>query len=267
MSSTDPSSDRPERTERTEHFETAQPAELDLNVGSGSVRVELVEDATSVDVVVRSGQGPWWTGRLREMLGAVGNLQSGGPVGPTPSADAVSATEISFSPGRSRLVLRTPRSGAGKMWPLDVVVTAPVRSRVLVRTGSASTEVSGAAATVDASTGAGDVTLGDVQDETQVRTGSGDVRTGHLHQGGRLRSGSGDLVVDATSGSLDLVTGSGALRIGISAGVLAELDVSSGSGRATSTLSAAVAPSGEAESIQVRGRTGSGDVLVQAADA
>lgn len=263
MSAPESSSDR---ADRTETFDTTQPAELDLNVGSGSVRVELVDDATSVHVVVRAGQGPWWAGRLGEVLSAVGNLQAGGPGGATSGTDAVTATEISFSPSRSRLVLRTPRSGAGRTWPLDVVVTAPTRSRVLVRTGSASTEVNGVAAAVDASTGAGDVTLGDVADEAQVRTGSGDVRTGHLHRGGRLRSGSGDLVVDATSGSLDLVTGSGALRIGISAGVLAELDVSSGSGRATSTLPAAAAPSGEAESIQVRGRTGSGDVLVQAAD-
>ncbi|MEO6879422.1 MAG: DUF4097 family beta strand repeat-containing protein [Mycobacteriaceae bacterium] len=255
----------PERPERTESFDTTQPAELDLTVGSGTVRIELVDDATSVRVVVRAGPGPWWAGRLGEVLTAVGNLQAPAPGGGAPGTDAVTATEISFSPGRSRLVLRTPRSGGGRTWPLDVVVTAPTRSRVLVRTGSASTEVIGVAAAVDASTGAGDVTLGDVADEIQVRTGSGDVRTGHLHRGGRLRSGSGDLVVDATSGSLDLVTGSGALRIGISAGVLAELDVSSGSGRATSTLPSATAPSGAADSIRVRGRTGSGDVVVQAA--
>lgn len=252
-------------TERAESFATTEPAELDLNVGSGSLRIALVDDATSVDVVVRAGQGPWWAGRLGEVLSAVGNLQSSGPGGASSGIDAVAATEISFSPGRSRLVLRTPRSGAARMWPLDVVVTAPARSRVLLRTGSASTEVSGVAAAVEASAGTGDTTLGDVAGEIQVRTGSGYVRTGHLHQGGRLRSGSGDLVVDATSGSLDLATGSGAVRIGISSGVLAELDVSSGSGRATSTLPTAAAPSGETESIRVRGRTGSGDVLVQAA--
>jgi hypothetical protein len=61
---------------------------------------------------------------------------------------------------------------------------------------------------------------------------------------------------------MDLTTGSGGLTIGVHAGVLAELDLSSGSGRARSELDVRqTAPAGEPV-LWLRGRTASGDVLV-----
>jgi DUF4097 and DUF4098 domain-containing protein YvlB len=133
----------------------------------------------------------------------------------------------------------------------------------------------------DVTTGSGDVELGSVSGRTRVRTGSGQVSVaatggpaeirassgtvavGEVAGDLGVRTGSGDVVIaDARSGNLDLTTGSGGLRIGVHPGVGAELDLTSGSGRATSDLEVTeVAPERPA-TLQVRGRTGSGDVLV-----
>jgi DUF4097 and DUF4098 domain-containing protein YvlB len=99
-----------------------------------------------------------------------------------------------------------------------------------------------------------------------VQTGSGDVRLGSVARDLSARTGSGDLtVVDASAGGLELTTGSGQLRVGIHTGVLAELDVSSGSGRAHSDLPVGGPPSEGGVTLRVRARTGSGDALVTAA--
>jgi len=58
------------------------------------------------------------------------------------------------------------------------------------------------------------------------------------------------------------------LRVGVHPGVAAELDLSSASGRARSELPVSErAPEGVDTVVRVRGRTGSGDVLVTRADA
>jgi DUF4097 and DUF4098 domain-containing protein YvlB len=133
----------------------------------------------------------------------------------------------------------------------------------------------------DVTTGSGDVELGPVSGRTRVRTGSGQVSVAATGGPGEIRAssgtvsvgevagdlgvrtGSGDVVIaDARSGHLDLTSGSGGLRIAVHPGVGAELDLTSGSGRASSDLEVtAVAPERPA-TLQVHGRTGSGDVLV-----
>jgi hypothetical protein len=79
----------------------------------------------------------------------------------------------------------------------------------------------------------------------------------------RLRTGSGDVTVsDARSGDLEITTGSGGVRIGVHPGVGAELDLVSGSGKARSELDVSGEAPQKPTALQVRGRTGSGDVLV-----
>lgn len=266
-----------DQSPRIEQFAVSGPAELELHVGAGSVRVDLVEDASTVQVSVALGQGNRWQQGLSGVLAALGTNQPDAP-GTGPGADALAATQVSGSSERNRVVVRSPQTGAARTVALDVTVVAPLGSRLVARSGSAGVEVSGTAGSVDVSTGSGDVTVADVERDVDLRTGSGDVRTGHLHQGGRARTGSGDLTVDAAAGSLDLVTGSGDLRIGIAPGVLAELDVRSGSGSARSDLplvepaadgvetdAGGEAGGGTASRTLVRARTGSGDALVHGA--
>ena len=257
--------------ERHEHFPVDGAVEVEIHLGSGSLRVELLADATAVEVSVVAGQGSWWqqgwSGGLSgvlAMLGAQATDTAAAPSSAGGGTEALAATQIAYSPTRGRLIVRGPQMGPARAVPLHVRITAPAESHLRTRTGSAPVEVTGTAASVDLSAGSGDVTVQDVKRGVDVRTGSGAVRAGRLAQGGRIRTGSGDLVIDAALGDVDLTTGSGDLRIGIAAGVLAELDVRSGAGTARSELplTTEAAAGGTA---RVRARTGSGNAVVHAA--
>ncbi len=257
------------------------------------VTVQIRPDPTS--------QPPWNVG-IGGLLNWLGEQTGATPPGAL-AAEAVRRTVIDFT-GR-RLTVRTPREAPLRTVPLMIEVSAPAGSSINARSGSADVAVTGVSAALDVATGSGqvqaqrctgaaevrtgsgDVRLGTVLGQLQVRTGSGevdvisvegtrgsgtvhtssgDVRLGAVAHDVSARTGSGDLtVVDASAGGLELTTGSGQLRVGIHPGVLAELDVSSGSGRARSDLPVGGPPAEGDVVLRVRARTGSGDALVTAA--
>lgn len=257
------------------------------------VAVQIRPDPTS--------QPPWTVG-IGGLLTWLGE-QTGAIPPSAIAAEAVRRTVVDFTGGR--LTVRTPREVPLRTVPLIIQVSAPQGSSINARSGSADVAVIGTAAALDVETGSGqvraqrctgaaevrtssgDVRLGTVLGQLRVRTGSGEVDVisvegaqgnGMVHTGSgavRLgavahdvsaRTGSGDLtVVDASAGGLNLTSGSGQLRVGIHPGVLAELDVSSGSGRARSDLPVGGPPAEGDVVLRVRARTGSGDALVTAA--
>lgn len=205
----------------------------------------------------------------------------------------------------NRLVVHGPRHMPLRGVPLAISVSAPAGSSLHTRSGSADVRVTGTAGSAHVGTGSGDISLQRAQGRAQVKTGSGTVRLGPmlgglsarsgsgdlevaaLHGSGDLHSGSGDIwlgsvssdqvslrtgsgdltVTDAAHGRLDLVTGSGDLRIGIRKGVVAELDLLSGSGRTRSELPVSDEPPEGEPALWVRARTGSGEAIVGSATA
>ncbi|HVL82682.1 MAG TPA: DUF4097 family beta strand repeat-containing protein [Pseudonocardia sp.] len=276
------------------------PAELELTVDVGRVSVRLGDDVAEVRVEVRhdpSASTPFTQG-ISGILGWLG----AGPDGPTAedtAAAAVRDAEITWSEGARLLVVRSSEDLTLRTLPLAVTVTAPAGSRLTARTGAGDITVDGRAGRAAVRTGSGNVRLGPVAGEvdvttgsgrvdlgpldaraqvrtgsgavrlaatagpTEVKAGSGDVTVGTVAADLGVRSGSGDVTVDdARAGRIAVIAGSGSVRIGVHPGVAAELDLSSGSGRAHSELEiGAVAPAGGAP-LHLRGRTGSGDVLV-----
>ncbi len=289
--------------ERRQSFESAGPAELDLTVGAGRVSVALAE-GTQVTVSVRAdaSAGGSWAQGLSDLIGWISEATGGGLASADLAEDAVDAVEITWSEIGRRLVVRPPAELPLKAVPLVVDVTAPTGSRVDVHAGSARVTVTGSAGNVgvrtgsgelnvaavdgdvDIATGSGGVTIGPVTGRSRLRAGSGrisvasvggpsevkagsaEVRFGAVHADLSARTGSGDLIVaDAHGGRLDLKSGSGGLRVGVHAGVGAELDLSSGTGRAHSELPVASAPPEKRPTLVIRGRSGTGDVLVSPA--
>ncbi len=250
---------------RRESFPLAGAAvEIDVQLGSGAVTIELVDASDTVEVTVGVGRGSWWQQGLTGVLSILGSADPEGADTGGLAAEALAATEIAFSPQRSRLTVRAPRSGASRAVALELHVRAPSAAQVFVRTSTAPVDVTGLAQRIDVSTGSGEVRLQDVADGAEVRTGSGGVRLGVLAHGGHARTGSGDITVDSTGGTVELISGSGDLRIGIATGAAAELDLRSGSGTVRSELALLeVAPADGG--LQVRARTGSGTVLVHGA--
>jgi hypothetical protein len=261
--------------------------------GPGEVTVQIRPDPSSQ---------PLWNVGFEGLLSWLGEQTGATPLSAL-AAEAVRRTTIEFTQGR--LTVRSPREFPLRTVSLIIQVSAPSESSIIARSGSADVAVTGVAAGLDAATGSGevraqrctgaaevrtgsgDVQLGTVAGRLRVRTGSGqvdvtsvegpastgtvqtgsgDVRLGAVRHDMSARTGSGDLtVVDACAGGLDLTTGSGQLRVGIHSGVLAELDVSSGSGRAHSDLPVGGPPTEGEVALRVRARTGSGDALVTAA--
>ena len=307
-------------TVRQQSWPCDRPAELELRIDVGRIRVDLVA-GDEVRVEVRHdpdaggaiGQGIGglmnWLGNAgagggfeAAFAGGLGDRFRGGAFGLDPerlAAEAVRTAEITWSEGGRRLVVRSSEELPQRVVPLAVTVTAPVGSRLAARTGSGDVTVSGTAGWAAVRTGSGRVELGPVDGDADVTTGSGDVEIGAVAGRGRVRTGSGGVRVaavhgptevrassgdvevlevaadlgvrtgsggvavrDARSGRLDLTTGSGDLRIGVHGGVAARLDLSSGSGRARSELDVGSVAPAEPGTLTVKGRTGSGDVLV-----
>jgi hypothetical protein len=297
---------------RQQSWPTDGPAELELSLDVGRIRVQLDEqigDGGAQEVRVEVRHDPSAGGSWSQSLSGLLNWLGGPPDGAGGdleqlAAQAVQATEISWSEAGRRLVVRSPSELPQRVVPLAVTVSAPPRSRLAARAGAGDVRVTGTAGWTAVRTGSGTVELDAVDGEVDVTTGSGDVQLGAVAGRGRVRTGSGRVTVartggpteikassgdvtvrevagdlgvrtgsgevivgDALAGRLDLTTGSGGLRIGVHAGVGAELDLSSGSGKARSELEVrSVAPE-QAPALQVRGRTGSGDVLVTRAAA
>lgn len=279
----------------------AAELEVSVDVGRVTVRLDP-DGGEEVTVEVRHDPtvGGGWAQGLTGIVNWLGTA-TGAPGGDPQwlPADAVAAAEISWSEPARRLVVRSSQELPLRMVPLEVTITAPRGSRIAARTGAGDVTVTGVAgwaavrtgagsATLEAvdgdadvTTGSGDVAVGPVSGRTRVRTGSGAIRLADLRGASDVKAGSGDVelgvvsgdlgvrtgsgdlrIADARSGRYELTTGSGELRVGVHAGVTAELDLSSGSGSARSDLEVGgTAPTGGV-AVHVRGRTGSGDVLV-----
>jgi len=199
------------------------------------------------------------------------------------------------------LVVDVPSGPFRRAPEVDVRVSVPAGSSVVLESGAADLTVRGPVGLARASSGSGDVTLDDVDGDLTVKTGSGDQRIGRAAGGARLHTGSGDISVAALGGNSDLKSASGDVRIvetagtvnvrtasgdirlevagagrvelrtasgdlsvGVRAGLPTWLDLSSLSGRVHSGLAPLPVspPAAAGESLSLRAGTLSGDVVV-----
>ena len=189
------------------HFETHRPVRLLAEIGKGSVQV-LATDTTETHIEVTGRDAEQTLVRQDgDQISVIGPKQRGG-----------------FFGGDSRL---------------DVVVTLPTASDLVVRTGSADVTVTGTVGTAQLKSGSGDVEVDTADGPLVVETGSGDVRIESARGNLKAKSGSGDvLVVDAAAavlvstgsgdvqlwtvhGTAVVKTGSGDLKVGEAAGDVA----------------------------------------------
>jgi Putative adhesin len=281
-------SDNAEETLRTQGFTTDGPITIDVQLSTGRLDIELSasagEDAVQVDVRHDPASGQPWAQGLASAFSWV-NEQFGDQFDldlTTSGSAAVQQTRVEMQ--GSRLVVRPPKGLPMRHLPLAVTVRAPSGSAVDVRGASANVSITGQPGSVNITSTAGDVAIAGANSALNVRTGGGEVQvddvasgtiltsTGSARvgtfaatEGGELtvRSGSGDVTVsDAAAGVISLRSGSGAVRVGLRAGVLAEVALSSGIGTVTSELEVSqTQPEGE-PALRVTATSGSGDVTV-----
>ena len=219
--------------ERT--FDTPAPVDLHVEIGSGDVTVTAADTAqTIIEVVGREADD----------------------------------TRVEQS-GRTISVVG-PRQGSGRIFGgggLRVTVSLPARSDLSTRLGSADLVTRGALGRCRLKTGSGDAKLGEAATAEAV-SGSGNVSIEWLSGDLDARAGSGHISVRQLGGAARTVTGSGDVSIGTAEG---PMTAKSGSGdvsidRAAADLSVTTASGDASVRMMCRGtaqvRTASGDVSV-----
>jgi DUF4097 and DUF4098 domain-containing protein YvlB len=112
----------------------------------------------------------------------------------------------------------------------------------------------------------GDITVGEAHGDVQLKTASGDLTVDRAHAGVNARTPSGDISVGAVArGEVVLQTASGRVEVGISEGTAAWLDVQTDYGSVHNAMDAADSPVPADETVQVRARTGAGDIVIHRA--
>jgi DUF4097 and DUF4098 domain-containing protein YvlB len=154
--------------------------------------------------------------------------------------------------------------------------------RLKLRTAAGNVSVARAVGHADVSTAAGKIWIGEIDGTAVAKTSSGDVTVGEVTGDLRLSTAYGEITVDralatlaaktaygsvrigeVVRGSVVLATGWGDMEVGIAEGTSAWLDVTSGSGTVRSYLDAADGPEPSGERVEVRARTGSGDIVIR----
>lgn len=134
---------------------------------------------------------------------------------------------------------------------------------VRIKSGSGDVSIGAAARTVVASVGSADIEVGSATGTVHVKSGSGDLRVHRASGDVTLTTGSGDLEVDSIAkGRISGKGGSGDIRVGVPAGVPVWTDVSTISGRISSTLPRLGEPAPGQDHVEVRVHSGSGDITL-----
>jgi len=151
------------------------------------------------------------------------------------------------------------------------VSVADVDARSVVQTASGDVRI-GSTADCDVRTASGDIEVGKVSSEAILHSTSGDIRLDNATGNISARSVSGDVrVLDASTGRSEIITVSGEVEVGIHAGALAAIDLSTVSGTTNSDFEVSdQVPSGEDDDavqegpvLDLRVKTTSGNIRLR----
>ncbi len=176
----------------------------------------------------------------------------------------------------------TGRLGECRMKTASGDIRLDATGSIDVDSSSGSVEVGQVAGDADVRTASGDVRLGRVDGNAVVKSANGSASVGGIDGDLRAATANGDVSVDrggrtiaaATargdlrvgqtgSGPVTLETAYGQIEVGIPAGTAARLDVRTSFGRVENGLDSAERPEASDRTIDVRARTGYGDVVIR----
>ncbi|WP_114905703.1 DUF4097 family beta strand repeat-containing protein [Ornithinimicrobium murale] len=268
-------------------FETPNPPDLSVEIGSGHVEIRAGETNGRTLVTV-TGKGAEETtveqqGNTIAVVGprsrngfsfALGSSQLTVRIS-TPTGSALS-TKLGSADLTATGVLGTCalRSGSGDNELEDVgtlemtagsgdLLVGAVTGDASLRSGSGDLRLRTVTGDVSALTGSGDVILGRVSGQISTKSGSGDVRIEASDHGAGITTASGDIQLDRLSGGrLDARTASGDIRVGVTAGLPAWTDIHTMTGTVHSRLVSLGQPAEGAPFVELRLRAVSGDIAV-----
>ncbi|MGI5169663.1 DUF4097 family beta strand repeat-containing protein [Spirillospora sp. CA-253888] len=253
-------------SERADTVVHVRPADPDDEAGVETAMKTVVEHGAG-RVLVRTP-----TTRSRSLLDSLfGHRGTVDITLEVPSGSDLEARRVTDVRTRGRLG-RVRLSAAGEVWldrtgalslrtaDGDIAVTGiEGDAEVVTANGRIRIDAVEGAATVKTSNG--QITLGEVGGDLVLNTASGDITIARALAGVKARTAYGSIKVgEVVRGSVALDTAYGDLEIGIGRGTAAWLDISTHHGRVHSDLDAAGGPGSADETVEVRARTGTGDI-------
>ncbi|WP_331767063.1 DUF4097 family beta strand repeat-containing protein [Embleya sp. NBC_00896] len=163
--------------------------------------------------------------------------------------------------------IRLDRTGTLKLSSAsgDISV-AGVVGHAEVGTGSGDVRIEEVDGTAVVKNASGDITVGEVTGDLRLNTAQGDITVGRALSTVVAKTAQGSVRIgEVVRGSVVLETGSGGLEVGIRKGTAAWIDARSHAGTVHNSLDAAAGPEGSDETVEVRARTSSGDIVIRRA--
>ncbi|HUA72751.1 MAG TPA: DUF4097 family beta strand repeat-containing protein [Solirubrobacteraceae bacterium] len=110
----------------------------------------------------------------------------------------------------------------------------------------------------------GDTRIGEIGGDLQVKAANGDIDVEHSHGSVSAKTANGRIRVGSIhGGSLVAETANGHIEVGIAGGVAAWLDLDTRYGHVNNDLDATEAPGSADERVEVRARSGFGDITIR----
>jgi DUF4097 and DUF4098 domain-containing protein YvlB len=275
-------------------FDTAEPIFAAMDIGAGHVRIRATDRTDTVVEVrptdesedadvkaaeqtrVEYGNGRLMVespkGRLRSLFRRNASIDVTVDL---PTDSRVDANVWADVRSEGRLGDSTFTTAAGD-------VRLDQTGRLKLRTAAGNVSVARAAGHADISTAAGKIWIGEIDGTALGKTASGDVTVGEVTGDLRLSTAYGEITIEralatvgaktaygsvrigeVVRGSVVLESGWGEMEIGVADGTAAWLDLASGSGSVRSDLDAVDGPERAEETVEVRARTGSGDIVIR----
>jgi DUF4097 and DUF4098 domain-containing protein YvlB len=205
------------------------------------------------------------------------------PIFKTPQPISV---HVELGAGAIRLAASDRSDTAAEVRPTNPASEAEVAAAeqtgsVTIRTGAGNVSIERAAGRADISTGSGLLEVGRVDGLAAVRNSNGDTWIGDVVGELRVNAANGKVVVDRPKSAVfvkaangDIVlgavacgevvaeTGFGRVEIGVANGVPAWLELHTSYGTVRNELHAASTPEPSEEAVEIRARTGYGDITI-----
>ncbi|USQ80777.1 DUF4097 family beta strand repeat-containing protein [Ornithinimicrobium faecis] len=268
-------------------FETPNPPDLSIEIGSGHVEI-MAGETNGRTLVTVTGKGAEETtveqqGNTVAVIGPRARSGFSFSFGSSQLSVRISTptgSTLSTKLGSADLVATGPlgacalRSGSGDNELEDVgtlevtcgsgdLLVGAVAGDASLRSGSGDLRLGAVSGDVNSLTGSGATTLGRVDGQVSAKSGSGDVRIDMSGNGAGITTASGDVQIDRLSGGrVDARTASGDITVGVSAGLPAWTDIHTMSGSVHSQLAPLGQPAEGAPFVELRLRAVSGDINV-----
>jgi DUF4097 and DUF4098 domain-containing protein YvlB len=278
-------------------FDTPEPITATVDIGGGHLRivagdrtdtvVEVVPTNSAEDADVRAAEQSrvdYANGQLtvtvpnkKKLRSLLARPASVDVTIDLPSGSRVDASAYGHVETVGRLGESTVDTAAGHVRLDDT-------GRLRVRTAAGDVSIARSGGPADVKTASGKIRIGEVEGSIVAKTSNGDITLGEVTGDASLSTANGDITVDRAQASVEAKTAYGAVRIGevargtthlqtafgelevgVREGTAAWLDVSSGFGNVQTQLDAADAPAPTDETVEIRGKTGWGDIVIRRA--